>query len=288
MKKLTIAVDFDGTIASERYPDAGILMYGSKERINQWYDKGHIIIINTCRADDDAERARQFLIDNGVKFHFFNENDPKRVARYGNDPRKIGGDIYIDDRNIGTIIDWDEFDRIVKKMESQKPLMIAIVGRSGSGKTTIAEYIEKKFGIVMIQSHTDRPKRHENENGHVFHTKEEFDKFKHEDMIAFTDFGSKRYCCLKSDTRNRNTYVIDERGLRTLLNNEDYDVVSIRLLCGSVELERRAGLERMKRDEGMFTMDIVDFNYRIRTDIGIDYTESCVDRIITKILQSRM
>ena len=59
-----------------------------------------------------------------------------------------------------------------------------IVGRSGSGKTTIAEELERKYGLKSIQSYTTRPKRSDNETGHIFVSDEEFDKLT--DMVAYT------------------------------------------------------------------------------------------------------
>ena len=57
-----------------------------------------------------------------------------------------------------------------------KDKIICIVGRSGSGKTTAAEYLEELYGLKSIQSYTTRPKRKPNETGHTFVTEDEFDK----------------------------------------------------------------------------------------------------------------
>ena len=91
--------------------------------------------------------------------------------------------------------------------------------------------IEHTYGIYMIPSWTDRAPRFEGENSHTFISKSEFDDIKHEDMIAFTKFGDNRYCCLKSDVKPLNTYVIDERGLKYLQENfvDDYDIISLRV-----------------------------------------------------------
>ena len=66
-------------------------------------------------------------------------------------------------------------------------LIICIVGESGSGKTTIAEYIEREHGIKMMKSYTDVLCVIRETN--TFVTKEEFDSFSHDDMIAHTEFG---------------------------------------------------------------------------------------------------
>lgn len=40
-----------------------------------------------------------------------------------------------------------------------KPVIIAIVGTSGSGKTHMAEFLRNKLNIPTIVSYTTRPKR---------------------------------------------------------------------------------------------------------------------------------
>ena len=51
-----------------------------------------------------------------------------------------------------------------------------IVGCSGSGKTTIVNSLENKYGLKSIQSYTTRPKRSDDETGHIFISDEEYDK----------------------------------------------------------------------------------------------------------------
>lgn len=136
-----------------------------------------------------------------------------------------------------------------------KPIIFAVVGESGTGKTTLVQSLEHRTGIKMIESHTDRPPRFEGEAGHVFWSKEEFDQFNKEDMIAYTKFGNRRYCCLKTDVESINTYVIDEPGLDYLISQHknDYNIYSIRLLRS---VEERIGdgtsVERINRDKDKF------------------------------------
>ena len=61
-----------------------------------------------------------------------------------------------------------------------------IVGCSGSGKTTITEQLEMKYGLKSIQSYTTRPPRYDGEIGHTFISTEEFDKLV--DICAYTEF----------------------------------------------------------------------------------------------------
>ena len=42
----------------------------------------------------------------GIKYHYFNENFPHLIDRYGGDTRKISADIYIDDKCLFDIPTW--------------------------------------------------------------------------------------------------------------------------------------------------------------------------------------
>lgn len=109
--KLVIAIDFDSTLAVEEYPDIGVAIDGAVDVANWLYDKGHTIIIWTCREDEYATDAMEWLEMNGFKYHYFNENCPERIDKYSKDSRKIGCDVLIDDRCIfskmmGREVDW--------------------------------------------------------------------------------------------------------------------------------------------------------------------------------------
>ena len=113
--KAILSIDFDGTICTHTYPECGTLIDGAKEVINKLYDEGFGIIIWTCRMDKPAESAKQFLLDNGVKYHKFNEHMDYLIEHYGNNTRKIFADIYIDDKNLGGLPSWDEIYKILKE-----------------------------------------------------------------------------------------------------------------------------------------------------------------------------
>lgn len=119
-QKLTLAVDFDGTIVHEEYPNIGTLRDGAKDVINQLYDDGHYIIINTCRADQTELEAAHFLYEQGIHFHSINQNQPGRILKYGGDCRKISADLYIDDRSINGLPSWDDIYQLVNERASRQ------------------------------------------------------------------------------------------------------------------------------------------------------------------------
>ena len=85
-----------------------------------------------------------------------------------------------------------------------------IIGKSGSGKTTLANELEK-YGYNSIESYTTRPKRFDDETGHIFITEEEFDQLK--DMCAYVKYNGYRYGATSEQANNSALYVIDPDGL---------------------------------------------------------------------------
>jgi len=131
-----------------------------------------------------------------------------------------------------------------------------------------AEIIEKDYDIHMIPSWTDRLPRYEGENSHTFISKEEFDGIDRDDMIAYTEFGDNRYCCLKSDVRPINTYVIDERGIEYLVKNfmDDYQIISLRVKRDINKRKEYVDEERIKRDENMFYLPDAFYDHVLAND----------------------
>lgn len=110
--KLIMAVDFDGTIALTQYPH----IEKANERLiaflKVWQETGNIVILNTCRHDDDLMDACDYLYDNyNFLFDYVNENVPELIEKYG-DTRKIAADIYIDDKNMDIMSILRYFDNL--------------------------------------------------------------------------------------------------------------------------------------------------------------------------------
>jgi len=95
---MIIAVDFDGTIVQDRWPDIGPFRFGAK-RVLRWLCKRHhILILWTCREGEQLGEAKRFLWKHGICFDLWNCNSYDRIKQYGADSRKISADLYIDDK----------------------------------------------------------------------------------------------------------------------------------------------------------------------------------------------
>lgn len=147
--------------------------------------------------------------------------------------------------------DFDDLDDFLNR-----PKILAIVGESGTGKTTAAEYIETLYDIPMVRSYTDREPRSPEDTSHTFLSKEEFDAIPREDMIVYTEFGGNRYCCQHKDIHPLNTYVIEEDGYLKLKNiyKSQYRVEGLRLHRLDETRLDAIGQERFDRDKNKFIL----------------------------------
>ena len=108
MSKKTIAVDFDGTLFTEDYPNIGKPKWGVINWCKKQKELGNILILWTCREGELLSKAVQACRNVGLEFDYINENAAHRLAMYGNDCRKIGADIYLDDRAMNIKELYDE------------------------------------------------------------------------------------------------------------------------------------------------------------------------------------
>ena len=95
----TIAVDFDGTLCDERWPDIGKPNTMLIDFLIRWHEQGNKIILWTCRENAMLWAAVDWCAEHGLHFDAVNCNLPERISYYNNDSRKIGADYYIDNSN---------------------------------------------------------------------------------------------------------------------------------------------------------------------------------------------
>lgn len=67
----------------------------------EFQERGDLWILYTMREGATLEQAVAALAELGLRPDAINDNLPERCARFGNNPRKIYADIYIDDHNAG-------------------------------------------------------------------------------------------------------------------------------------------------------------------------------------------
>jgi ribonucleotide monophosphatase NagD (HAD superfamily) len=112
------AIDFDGTIAYDAYPEIGDLIPGAKETMEKIKELGGSIIIWTCRSGEHEELVKKYLHENNIPYDKFNEPFDENLAIYGGEnPRKCFSDVYIDDRCIlfkeRGYVDWASIQHLI-------------------------------------------------------------------------------------------------------------------------------------------------------------------------------
>lgn len=111
---MVIAVDFDGTIVKHKYPAIGKEIPYAVECLKLLQQRGHKIILWTYRSGKDLEKAVNFCEKRGLFFHAVNNNYEEEKFD-GTTSRKIYADIYIDDRNILGIPEWEKIFELLSQ-----------------------------------------------------------------------------------------------------------------------------------------------------------------------------
>lgn len=101
---MIIAVDFDGVLCENRFPEIGPPQYEVISLIRQLIDVGHEVVLWTTRNGDELSAAVEWCADRGLHFCNINGPAPSNEAeyrdKYPTQSRKIYADVYIDDHNV--------------------------------------------------------------------------------------------------------------------------------------------------------------------------------------------
>jgi hypothetical protein len=119
MKSLVLAVDFDGTVVEDRYPEIGKPLPFAIDTLKRLHADGHRLVLWTFRHGRPLSNAVEFLESQGVQLYAVNQSFPEESEQLDGYSRKIHADWFIDDRNIGGFPGWG----VVYQQISQKPLL---------------------------------------------------------------------------------------------------------------------------------------------------------------------
>ena len=104
MKKVIIAVDFDGTCVTHDFPDIGKSI-GAEKVLKRFVEKGHRLILHTVRAGEHEDNAVSWFKENGIPLFGINENPHQH---HWSTSRKTYAEYYIDDAAVGCPLSYDE------------------------------------------------------------------------------------------------------------------------------------------------------------------------------------
>lgn len=97
------AVDFDGTLTRNGVTNKDLIDLLIEARL-----RGVKLILWTSREGKALGDALMWCKGQGLEFDEANRNLPEYIEKYGYDSRKIGADIYIDDRSLNLGREWKE------------------------------------------------------------------------------------------------------------------------------------------------------------------------------------
>lgn len=144
--------------------------------------------------------------------------------------------------------------------QNKKPLIL-LVGKSGSGKTTIAEILEKDYHLKSLRSYTTRQPRCDGKDDHTFVTFEEYWMLKNK--VATTYFKNNYYCATKKQCDNSDVYVVDPSGVDVFTLNYKGNRVPLIIYINTNFFIR---FYRMIRRGDSFIEAIIEAIGRIRHD----------------------
>lgn len=110
---MIIAVDFDGTLHTGKWPGIGSPAPYAVEVMNKLKADGHYLIIWTCREGGSQTEMVNWLLEKGIPFDRINDHQPGSWEPYGHKSKKVYAHLYIDDKQLGGIPTWKEIYDIV-------------------------------------------------------------------------------------------------------------------------------------------------------------------------------
>ncbi len=93
-----IAIDFDGCLCTDEYPNIGAPNWDVINRAKQEQQSGTGLILWTCREGVLLQEAVDACARWGLTFDAVNESLPDWIAAFQTRPRKVGASEYWDDK----------------------------------------------------------------------------------------------------------------------------------------------------------------------------------------------
>lgn len=115
---MIIAVDFDGTLHTGKWPSLGAPTPYMVETMQRLKADGHYIILWTCREGQQLTEAINWLLDHKIPFDRINDNNPDNVQKYGSNSRKIYAHLYIEDKQVGGLPMWRDIYDYATQLEA--------------------------------------------------------------------------------------------------------------------------------------------------------------------------
>ena len=104
-----IAVDFDGCLVTNKFPEVGDPINKTISRLKQEQANGAKVILWTNRRYKPLDDAVKFCKEQGIHLDAINANLPEIIEAFGGDTRKVFANEYWDDRAVYMAEDEDDW-----------------------------------------------------------------------------------------------------------------------------------------------------------------------------------
>ena len=127
-------------------------------------------------------------------------------------------------------------------MENNEHVVVLVVGKTGSGKSSLIKKLSEKTGLRPLLSYTTRPQRSEADNDHTFVSADEYFRAKENGEIAIDgEIAGNYYYATIEQLYNADLYTINPEALDRLLalNLPDVRFVVVYISCPDKLREQR-------------------------------------------------
>lgn len=133
-------------------------------------------------------------------------------------------------------------------MENKEHVLLCLMGKTASGKDTLAQKLCERTGLCQVISYTTRERRANEGDTHIFISDEEYQALEDSGQIAaFTQIGPYRYCCTIEQLYENDVYVIDPIGVQHL---RELDLPNLKLVTIYVNTPDDVRKERALHQRG--------------------------------------
>ena len=174
-------------------------------------------------------------------------------------------------------------------------VLLCLMGKTASGKDTLANKLCERTGLRQIISYTTRERRVNEGDTHIFISDKEYQALEDSSQIAaFTQIGPYKYCCTINQLYENDIYVIDPIGVQHLreLNLPNLKLVTVYINTPD-EVRKERALNKRKDDRLVFMkrdmaerdqframLRNADFDYAV-SNIDVSKAYSCLRWIAT-------
>lgn len=156
----------------------------------------------------------------------------------------------------------------------KKKKILCLIGKSGSGKTTIANYLQENYKYNRIITCTTRPMREGEVDGkdYIFMSLFEFEQTMESDMTCVTNFRGWYYGVSETSIEicKNPVIILDPRGYMKLRENNKYELMPVMI---TVKEDRERFIRQLNRGDSILEVALREERDRpvfdILNDMGI-------------------